>query len=96
MTTHSPMPVAGYSAQSQSNVDLANEGKELEERYLRWLDKIAGIRRPDDASKPEADQRAQFDGRALALAKTNIQQGAMWAIRAIFQPARIKLPDDTP
>jgi hypothetical protein len=30
----------------------------------------------------------------IALARTNIQQGAMWAIRSIFQPQRIKLPED--
>lgn len=36
MTDHQPMPVAGYTTQSQSNVDLANEGKALEEQYLRW------------------------------------------------------------
>lgn len=34
MTDHQPMPVAGYTAQSQSNVDLANEGKALDERTL--------------------------------------------------------------
>lgn len=76
------MPVAGYVPQSQSNVDLANEGKELEERYLRWLDKL--------------EAHASTDKRCVALAKTNVQTGAMWAIRAIFQPQRIKLPEDTP
>ena len=34
MTTHAPMPVAGYTAQSQTNVDLANEGKLLEEQVV--------------------------------------------------------------
>lgn len=77
---HNPMPVAGYTQQSQSYVDLANEGKELEERYLRWLDKVVA-------------QNAT-DQRCAAEARTCIQTGAMWAIRAIFKPQRIKLPGD--
>lgn len=82
MTDHQPMPVAGYTAQPQSNVDLANEGKELEERYLRWLDKLA--------AHPDTDKRC------VALGMTNMQTAAMWAIRSIFKPQRIKLLGDAP
>lgn len=82
MTNHNPMPVSGYTTQSQTNVDLANEGKELEERYLRWLDKLA--------THPDTDKRC------VALAQTNMQTAAMWAVRAIFKPQRIKLPEDGP
>lgn len=79
------MPVAGYTQQSQSNVDLANEGKALEEQYLRWLDKL------------ESDPNVGgIDQRCVALARTNMQTAAMWAIRSIFKPQRIKLPGDTP
>ena len=85
MTDHKPMPVAGYTAQSDDKVKLANEGKELEERYLRWLDKLA-----DDAKTPDG----KIDGRFVALARTHVQTGAMFAIRSIFQPTRIKLPED--
>lgn len=91
MTDHAPLPVAGYSSQSAYNVALANEGKELEERYLRWLDKLAALNGPPDASGAVPHV---VDPRFVALAKTNIQQGAMWAIRSIFQPARVKLPED--
>jgi hypothetical protein len=86
MTKHEGLPVKGYVSQSPENVALANEGKELEERYLRWLDKLthSGITR--DVPK--------YDQRFVALARTNIQQGAMWAIRSIFQPQRIALPED--
>lgn len=83
MTDHPAMPVAGYSAQSQTNVDLANEGKRLEELYLRWLDMLD--------SNPNV---GAIDKRCVALARTNIQQGAMWAVRSIFQPKRINLPED--
>ena len=82
MTDHQPMPVAGYTAQSQSNVDLANEGKALEERYLRWLDKLA--------AHPDTDKRN------VAMAKSNMEDAAMRAIRSIFKPQRIKLPEDAP
>lgn len=85
MTDHQPMPVAGYTAQSQTAVDLANEGKALEERYLRWLDMLT--RNPQ--INPHRD-------RYIALARTNIQQGAMWAVRSIFLPERVKLPEDMP
>lgn len=80
MADHQPIPVSGYTAQSQSAVDLANEGKALEERYLRWLDKL--------------DQHPDTDKRCVALGRTNVQTGAMWAVRSIFKPTRIALPED--
>ena len=89
MTTHPGLPVAGYQPQSDAKIALANEGKELEERYLRWLEKLGG---GDGA--PEGTPVC--DPRFIALAKTNIQQGAMWAVPSIFQPGRVKLPNDVP
>ena len=86
MADHAPMPVAGYTSQSDAKVALANEGKELEERYLRWLDKLNGHC---------AGPSPVCDGRSVALARTHIQTGAMFAVRSIFQPTRIKLPEDT-
>ncbi len=81
MTDHTPMPVAGYTAQSASNVDLANEGKMLEEQYLRWLDKLA--------AHPDTDKRC------VALGVTNLQTAAMWAVRSIFKPQRVKLAEES-
>jgi hypothetical protein len=72
--------VKGYTPLSDEQKALANEGKELEERYLRWLDELA------------TDN--EVDPRALALAKTHIQTGAMWAIRSIFKPSRVSIPED--
>lgn len=80
MTDNTPLPVKGYTLQSNDNVELANEGKELEERYLRWLDKLKSIE--------------STDKRFVAEAFTCVQTGAMFAIRSIFQPTRIKLPED--
>ena len=79
---HKPLPVSGYTAQSEENVGMANLMKEIEERYLRMLDTLESV--------PE------FDKRMIALARTHIQTGAMWAVRSIFQPKRIKLPEDAP
>ena len=87
MTDHQPMPVSGYTSQSNDKVALANEGKELEERYLRWLDKLGG-----QSSGPAL----VCDGTVVALARTYIQIGAMLAVRSIFQPTRISLPEDAP
>jgi hypothetical protein len=80
--SNQPLPVKGYTPLNDAKVALANEGKEIEERYMRWLEKI--------------EQQGEVDicPRFVALARTNIQQGAMWAIRSIFQPTRIKLPED--
>lgn len=87
--TNTGLPVAGYTSQSDENVALANELKHAEERYLRALDKLVamnGTHVPGD--------KTRFDGRCLAEARTCIQTGAMWAVRSIFQPTRIKLPED--
>ena len=74
--------VKGYMPLTDEQKALANEGKELEERYLRWLDKLMSLPTTDKAE--------------ATLARRRIQEGAMWSIRSIFQPARISLPEDKP
>lgn len=71
------LPVAGYQNQSQSNVDLVNSNKHIEEVVLRQLDALA--------ENPETDKRW------LAIARTNIEQGFMAANRAIFKPQRVTI-----
>lgn len=87
MTDHQPLPVKGYQTQSDDNVSLANEGKLIEEQYLRWLDKLDVL--PTAGKTQDGREAKGIDKRMVALARTNIQQGAMWAIRSIFQPKRI-------
>lgn len=96
MTTHAGLPVVGYQPQSDDKVRLANEGKELEERYLRWLEKLGSLyaELPCDPSLAVQPSAKLCDPRCLSEARTCIQTGAMWAVRAIFQPQRIKLPED--
>lgn len=79
--TNKPLPVKGYTGQSNDNVALANRLKEAEERYLRELDAL--------------DKIEATDKRMVALARTNMQTAAMWAVRSIFQPTRIWLPEDS-
>ncbi len=64
--------IKGYRDLSQTEIDLMNEGKALAEKCGEFIAKL------------EAD--ATTDKRNVALGKTNLQQGFMWAIRAIAQP----------
>lgn len=73
----SGLPVAGYQPQPQSNVDLVNANKHIEEAVLRTLDHLATI--------------DSVDKRWLAIARTNIEQGFMAANRAIFKPERVSI-----
>lgn len=92
MTDHQPMPVAGYTQQSDDKIALVNELKAAEERYLRILDKLHALGQEGFAGPASM----VLDPRFLALARTSMQEANMWAVRAIFQPQRIKLPEDTP
>lgn len=80
MTEHKPLPVVGYRPQSSEAISLVSELKELEERVLRTLEKI--------------QEKYESDGRWVAIGRTHIQQGFMAATRAVFQPTRVKLPED--
>lgn len=80
MTDHKGLPVSGYVNQNAANVALVNANKELEERVLRAAEAI--------------QKTSGMDARMAAIAITQIQQGFMWLNRAVFQPERIKLPED--
>jgi hypothetical protein len=74
MTDHHPMPVVGYTSQSEANVALVNQAKMLEEQVLRQLDRL--------------NDNPEIDKRWLAIARTHIEQGFMAANRAVFKPRR--------
>lgn len=76
MTDLNPLPVAGYTTQSPQKVALVNQNKRLEEQLLRQLDLMA------------AD--LEIDGRWLAVARTQLEQGFMALNRAVFKPQRVK------
>lgn len=64
--------IKGYRDLSQDEINAMNEGKELAAKVGAWIEKL---------------QAAEgLDQRAVAIGKTNLQQGFMWAIRGIAQP----------
>lgn len=64
--------ITGYRDLSQQEIDAMNEGKELAKQVGAWIAKL--------------QEQEGLDQRAVALGKTNLQQGFMWAIRGIAQP----------
>lgn len=78
---HELPPVSGYHPQSASNIALVNNNKEMEERILRVIDSLKGF--------------SAVDKRWLAIGRTHVEQAFMAINRAIFQPQRITLPEDT-
>ena len=95
---HKPLPVAGYTAQPDAKVALVNEFKVLEERLLRKLDALRKERpeRPPGVHPSSSDWNSinVHDPRWLAIAQTHFNEGFMALARAVFQPQRIKLPED--
>lgn len=65
--------IKGYRDLSQAEIDAMNEGKALAEQVAAWIEKL--------------QQDQSLDQRSVALGKTNLQQGFMWAIRGIAQPS---------
>lgn len=64
--------ITGYRDLSQEEIDLMNEGKALAEQCGAFIAKLE--------SNPDTDKRN------VALGRTNLQQGFMWAIRGISKP----------
>lgn len=102
---HKPLPVSGYTAQPDAKVALVNEFKADEERLLRKLDELAKGQRLQATENGytgpggliQADVVGlDVDQRWLAIARTDFQRAFMALNRAVFQPTRISLPEDTP
>ncbi len=89
-------PVKGYTAQPDTTIALVNEFKQDEERLLRKIDTLQN-KLPDSAS-PTGFRYVQTtsgpDQRWAAVARSHFEQGFMALNRAVFQPQRIKLPED--
>jgi hypothetical protein len=81
MADQQGLPVSGYRPQSPENIALVNEAKEIEERVLRFLDRVASSHQP-------------IDGRWFAIGRTDIEKGFMAVNRSIFRPGRVGLPED--
>jgi hypothetical protein len=64
--------ITGYRDLSQEEIDLMNEGKALAEQCGAFIEKL--------------EKLGSTDRRSAAIGKTNLQQGFMWAIRAVAKP----------
>lgn len=64
--------ITGYRDLSQEEIDLMNEGKALAEQCGAYIAKL--------------ETHQDTDKRNVALGKTNLQQGFMWAIRGVARP----------
>mgnify|MGYP000574607920 CR=1 FL=1 len=71
--------IKGYRDLNQTELDLMNEGKELAETCRAFIEKLEGV---VGTSKSDVST----DKRAVALAKTNLQQGFMWVTKSIARP----------
>ena len=79
---HKGLPVQGYKpTQPDWAIAIVNENKVLDERILRQIDR-------------HKDKGADIDQRHVAIARTEIEKAFMSLNRAVFQPQRIKLPDE--
>ena len=67
-----PEKISGYRVLSLFEVDAINEVKDMSNRTGVLIDKLMG--------------NQDTDKRLVALAKTNLQQGFMWAVRSIAKP----------
>ena len=78
---HKGLPVQGYKThQTTDNIVKVNRNKMEEEKILRILDNLK--------EDPTVDQRW------LAIGRTQIEKGFMSVNRAVFQPERLRLPED--
>lgn len=64
--------ISGYRELTQDEIDSMNAIKSWEQDAMRLIDRMGKL--------PGVDQRR------LSLAKTNIEQGCMWAVKAIARP----------
>lgn len=65
--------VKGYRDLSQAEIDLMNEVKGLEQQVGQLWQRVKAL--------------DQVDGRCVAHARTQLQDGFMWLVRGIAQPA---------
>lgn len=65
--------ISGYRDLTQEEIDSMNEIKALEAKAAELFKKVSNVE--------------GVDHRALAVARTNLQQGFMWFVRGVAQPA---------
>ncbi len=81
---HPVPPVSGYRQLSLTEVSLMNEGKAVFNAVGAYLDKLDKI--DEHGAVWVGAQDPLIDKRCLAIARTEAQTAAMWAIRSITKP----------
>lgn len=79
-TKHEGLPVAGYVSQTGNKVEAVNFNKLMEESAIRQVEWLRDTKLADP--------------RMAAIGITKLQEAWMWINRAVFQPERVKLPED--
>lgn len=65
----SEQKIIGYRDLTEEEIDLVNEGKQLEVAYLAFINKCA-------------EQRV-YNQRMLSIAVTNVEQASMWLTKTL-------------
>ena len=71
--------IKGYRDLTQAEIDLMNEGKQLEKQVLTYLEKL-------NKAEFATDENQMPDRRWLAVGRTDIEKGFMSVIRSIAKP----------
>ncbi len=91
-----------YRNLTEMETELTLEVRQLEAQILEKLEEIGAMRQAQKDSLRNYGDTVEGLGihqlneshRCIALAKTNIQQGIMWAVRATTLPDQIKAAND--
>lgn len=88
--------IKGYRDLSQQEIDLMNRIKEHAEKTASLIQQVSDLRKsaqahgmygvPNARTDSLTDEQAGESMRCLALAKTNLQTGQMWFVRAVALP----------
>ena len=84
--------IKGYRDLDQQEIDLMNRIKAHAEETKELLNEVSSLRKKEPSCVETCSSAyktpEQFDEsfRCLALAKTNLQQGYMWFVRAVAMP----------
>ena len=83
--------ITGYRDLTQEEIDLMNEIKEHGEITKSLIQKLERMREDQNVMAQTCGDPLTLDQinesfRCLALAKTNLQQGNMWFVRAVALP----------
>lgn len=79
--------IKGYRDLSQQEIDLMNRIKDHAENTAKLLKEFASMREAGQSElAPMPREMYEESKRCLSLAKTNLQTGQMWFVRAVALP----------